>query len=304
MPLLALLHPAQQIGWTNWTVHPSTVVGLGALGALYLWRARVLEREERAETRGDSAEALVALATRIAEPSRRAPSGLQRFAFFTGLFVMFASLNGPLHDLSDYYLFAAHMVQHLLLALVVAPLLVGGLTGAMLRPLIRRPAVLGLARWATRAPMAFVLFNVTMAAWHVPEVYGTAMAYHPVHIAQHLTMLATAVLMWWPILSPLPELPRLAYPGQMLYCFLMTLPMSIVAIYITMADHVLYTAYASAPRVWALSPQTDQYIGGLIMWIPGGLFFYGVMTFVFFKWAQRQEDTTASAQVDWRPAGA
>ena len=302
MPLLALLHPAQQIGWTNWTVHPSTVVGLGALGALYLWRARVLEREERAETRGDSAEALVALATRIAEPSRRAPSGLQRFAFFAGLFVMFASLNGPLHDLSDYYLFAAHMVQHLLLALVVAPLLVGGLTGAMLRPLVRRPRVLGVARWATRAPMAFVLFNVTMAAWHVPEVYGTAMAYHPVHIAQHLTMLATAVLMWWPILSPLPELPRLAYPGQMLYCFLMTLPMSIVAIYITMADHVLYTAYASAPRVWALSPQTDQYIGGLIMWIPGGLFFYGVMTFVFFKWAQRQEDTTASAQVDWRPA--
>ena len=304
MPLLALLHPAQQIGWTNWTVHPSTVVGLGALGALYLWRARVLEREERDETRGDSAEALVALATRIAEPSRRAPSGLQRFAFFAGLFIMFASLNGPLHDLSDYYLFAAHMVQHLLLALVVAPLLVGGLTGAMLRPLIRPPAVLGVARWATRAPMAFVLFNVTMAAWHVPEVYGTAMAYHPVHIAQHLTMLATAVLMWWPILSPLPELPRLAYPGQMLYCFLMTLPMSIVAIYITMADHVLYTAYASAPRVWALSPQTDQYIGGLIMWIPGGLFFYGVMTFVFFKWAQRQEDTTASAQVDWHPAGA
>jgi putative membrane protein len=304
MPLLALLHPAQQIGWTNWTVHLSTVIGLAALGALYLWRARALEVEERRETRGDSAEALAALVSRIAEPSRRAPSGLQRFAFFSGLFVIFASLNGPLHDLSDYYLFSAHMVQHLLLALIVPPLLLGGLTGAMLRPLLRHRAVFAAARWATGARVAFVLFNVAMAVWHVPEVYGTAMAYHPVHIVQHLTFMATAVLMWWPLLSPLPELPRLAYPGQMLYCFLMSLPMSVIAIYITMADRVLYTAYASAPRVWGISPQNDQYLGGLIMWIPGGLFFYIVMTFVFFKWAQRQEDTTASAQVDWRPAGA
>jgi putative membrane protein len=302
--LLALLHPAQQIGWTNWTVHPSTVVGIAALGGLYFWRARQVARDERRDTRGDSAEALSALIDRIAYPSRRAPSGLQRFAFVAGLVVMFASLNGPLHDLSDYYLFSGHMVQHLLLALIVPPLLVGGLTGEMLRPVLRRPALRAALLWATRARTAFVLFNVTMAVWHVPEVYGTAMAYHPVHIAQHLMFMTTAVLMWWPLLSPLPELPRLAYPGQMLYCFLMSLPMSVIAIYITLADRVLYPAYASAPRVWGISPQMDQYLGGLIMWIPGGLFFYVVMTFVFFKWAQRQEDTTASAQVDWRPAGA
>ena len=306
MPLfaLALLHPAQQIGWTNWTVHPSTVIGLAALGAAYLWRARVVEREERRETSGASPAAFDALVARIAAPSRRAPTGLQRFAFFAGLFIMFASLNGPIHDLSDYYLFSAHMVQHLLLALIVPPLLLGGLTGEMLRPLLRRRPVAAVARWATGARIAFVLFNVTMAVWHIPEIYGTAMAYHPVHIAQHLTFLAAAVLMWWPLLSPLPDLPRLAYPGQMLYCFLMSLPMSIIAIYITLADRVLYTAYASAPRVWGISPQYDQYLGGLIMWIPGGLFFYVVMSFVFFKWAQRQEDTTASAQVDWRPSRA
>ena len=271
MAVLALLHPAQQIGWTAWTVHPSTVIGIAALGALYLWRAKQVERAER-----------------------QAPSGLQKLAFFAGLFVIFATLNGPVHDLSDYYLFSAHMVQHLLLTLVVPPLLVGGTTGEMLRPALRVPAVARSARWATRAPIAFAIFNVVIAVWHVPEVYGAAMAYHPVHIAQHLTMLVAATLMWWPLLSPLPELPRLAYPGQMLYCFLMSLPMSIIAIYITMADHVLYTAYSSAPRVWGISPQTDQYLGGLIMWIPGGLFFYGVMTFVFFKWAARQEDSTAS----------
>jgi cytochrome c oxidase assembly factor CtaG len=90
----------------------------------------------------------------------------------------------------------------------------------------------------------------------------------------------------------------------MLYCFLMVIPMSIVSIYIAMADRVLYPAYASAPRLWGLSPLTDQHVGGLIMWVPGGIFFYIVMTFVFFKWAARQEDSTAAAQVDWRPSPA
>ena len=62
-------------------------------------------------------------------------------------------------------------------------------------------------------------------------------------------------------------------------------------------NDVLYPAYAAAPRVWGISPLDDQMIGGLIMWIPGGLFFYGVMTVIFFKWAARDEDTVAASQV-------
>jgi putative membrane protein len=115
--------------------------------------------------------------------------------------------------------------------------------------------------------------------------------------------MVAAVLMWWPLLSPLPELPRVAYPAQMLYSFLLMIPMSIVAIYITMADSSLYPAYAAAPRMWGLSPMEDQLIGGLIMWVPGSLFFIGVMSVVFFKWEQRGTDDTAGAQVDWNPAG-
>ena len=77
----------------------------------------------------------------------------------------------------------------------------------------------------------------------------------------------------------------------------MSIPMSVVAIYVAMADHVLYPAYAAAPRIWGISPLDDQMIGGLIMWIPGGLFFYGVMTVIFFKWAARDEDSVAASQV-------
>lgn len=265
-----LIHPLSGTSIAPFSVHPSTVVGIVGLAALYTWRVR---REGRS------------------------PTMTQRTAFGAALVSMFLSLNGPLHDLSDVYLFSAHMVQHLVLTFVVPLLLIIGTPGWMLRPALRVPAIDAVARWLTRPTTCFVLFNVTIAAWHLPPLYNLSMANHDVHIVEHLMFMITAVLMWWPLLSPLPELPRLSYPAQMLYCFLMSIPMSVVAIYIAMADHVLYPAYAAAPRIWGISPLDDQMIGGLIMWIPGGLFFYGVMTVIFFKWAARDADTVAAAQV-------
>jgi len=193
------------------------------------------------------------------------------------------------------------MVQHLVLTLVFPPLFLLGIPGGMLRPVLLAPRIAPIARRLTSGRGAFLIFNVTLAAWHLPPLYNLAVAYHPVHIVQHLMFLVASVVMWWPLLSRLPEIPRLAYPGQMLYSFLMVIPMSIVSIYITMADSILYPAYAAAPRLWGISPMLDQQLGGLIMWIPGGLFFYGVMTVVFFKWAGRGVDDTAGAQVDWKP---
>jgi len=266
---LLLLHPLTTLGVSGFSIHWSTVIGILALAGLYGWRARV----QSVGTTG------------------------QKALFATGLLTLFFALNGPLHDLSDEYLFSAHMVQHLVLVFGVAPLLVAGTPGAMLRPALAWPGVRPVARWLTRPAICYVLFNVIFAAWHLPPLYNLAMAVHPVHIVEHLMFLVTAVLMWWPLLSPLPELPRLSYPGQMLYCFLMSIPMSIVAAYVSLADHVLYPAYAVAPRVWGLSPIDDQQLGGLIMWIPGAYFLIGVMTVVFFKWVSNGEDTRNAAQV-------
>jgi putative membrane protein len=277
MLLLALLHPIVSLNWWRWSIHPSTALGIAALGALYLWAAHHF---------------------------RQQPTLTQKAYFFAGLLVMFASLNGPIHDLSDYYLFSAHMVQHLLLTLAMPPLLLAGVPGWMLRPLLTRRRVAPIARFFTRAPIAFVTFNVVMAGWHLPPLYNAAMANHDIHILEHLMFMASAALMWWPLLSQLPEFPRLAYPGQMLYSFLMSIPMSIVAVYIAMSDHVLYPAYAAAPRVLPISPLEDQLLGALIMWIPGGIIFMIIMTVVFFKWNARGEDSTAGAQVDWKPSTA
>ena len=93
--------------------------------------------------------------------------------------------------------------------------------------------------------------------------------------SQHLMFMAAAVLMWWPLLSPLPELPRLAYPGQMLYCFLMSIPMSIVAVYIAIrGPRALSRPTPAPPRIWGISPMEDQLIGGADHVDPGGLFFF------------------------------
>ena len=272
-----LLHAAARISLTEFTVHWSTVVGLAGLGALYQWRAR------------------------HAPPGvTHSPSTGQRSAFFTALALIFLSLNGWIHDLSDYYLFSAHMVQHLVLTLVAPPLLIMGTPGWMLRPALAWRGVGAFARAITSAPRAFIIFNVVLAAWHLPLMYGLAMAHHPVHIVQHLCFMAGATLMWWPVLSPLPELPRLSYPAQMLYLFLLTIPMSIVAVCIVYARSLLYPAYAAAPRIWGITPMQDQMIGALIMWIPGGLFFFVIISVVFFRWQQEGgEDSTASAQVGW-----
>ena len=279
VPALAvLLHTNGVWDWDEFSVHPSTVIGLAALGALYAWRARVERR-------------------------RGAPAvpRTKQAQFVAALVVMFFALNGWLHDLSDSYLFSAHMVQHLVLALVVSPLLIMGTPGWMLRPALASPVVARVARAITRPIAAFAIFNVVLAAWHLPVLYNAAMANHDIHILQHLMFLVASVLMWWPVLSPMPELPLLSFPLQMLYLFLMSIPMQIISIYVTYADQILYPAYAAAPRVWALSPMEDQLVGGLIMWIPGGLYFFAVISVIFFKWQNHGAlDSAESAQVGVR----
>lgn len=296
---MLLLHPAANLSWTGFTVHLSTVVGLMVLGSAYLWRAR------RGPSRLDLTEAPSReLLAADRSPVAATPTAGQRASFFVALAIIFFTLNGPLHDLGDSYLFSAHMVQHLVLTLIVPPMMILGTPGWMLRPLIRNGTVFRIAKSLTSVVACFLIFNVTLAVWHLPPLYNLASAYYPLQIVQHLTLLAAAVFMWWPLTSQLPELPRASYPAQIMYSFLLTVPMGIIAVFIAMANDLLYPTYAIAPRVLNMSPMQDQQYGGLIMWIPGALFFYGVMSVVFFKWQKRDADAddAASAQVGAAPA--
>lgn len=297
---MSLLHPVARLSLSEFSVHPSTAIGIALFAAAYIWRAK--QGPSAADrvpvtVQGDTPKA-GQLDMAAAQPG---PTPAQRLSYFSSLALLFLTLNGPLHDLSDFYLFSGHMVQHLILTLVVPPLMILGTPGWMLRPALRHAPLFGAVRKLTSVTWCFAIFNVVLAFWHLPPLYNVALANHGIHILQHLMFIAASVLMWWPLMSPLPELPRAAYPAQMLYCFLMVIPMSIISIYIAMADTLLYPAYAAAPRILGITPMQDQQYGGLIMWIPGGAFFYAVMTVVFFKWSNRGEDTEESAQVGWVP---
>ena len=242
------------------SLHPSVLLGVAALGALYAWALRKGPR---------------------VEPWRPV-------AFGGGLAVILVSLNGPIHDLSDRYLFWVHMGQHLLLTMVLPPLLILGLPGWLVERAVGRPGVRAVARVLTHPVFAGVVFSATLLVWHTESAYDLMMRNHDVHVVTHLMFMATAVLLWWPVLSPAPSLPRLSPGMGMLYLFLVQLPMQLLGAIITFADHPLYPWYTAAPRTWGLSPLDDQKLGGLLMWIPGNLWIWGAMSLLFFAWARQE----------------
>src|SRR5437764_14188347 len=196
--------------WLRGEIHVDVVVGVVLLTGAYTW-ATVASRRP----------------TRLGAP----------LAFFGGCAAMLAALNGPLHDLSDYYLFSAHMVQHLVLTLVVAPLLLAGTPGWMLdrliEPLRRWRLRRTVVRALTRPVPALALYAVALVAWHLPGPYNAALETHAWHVVEHLVLLATAVLAWWPVASAATLAPGLPYGAQILYLFAFGIPMTVVASMIT-----------------------------------------------------------------------
>src|SRR5438105_8406341 len=205
------------------------------------------------------------LRRRFVWPELVKPDRGRALLFTLGVFVVFLAEGTPLHELSEQYLFSAHMTQHLLLTTVAVPLLMLGTPAWLARPLLDHPLLAWLLRWGTRPVVALVLFNGTLAFWHLPQMYDWTLWNHNAHILEHVTFVLTAVCMWWPVLSPLPELPRLSYPLQILYLFVQSLVPAVIAAIITFSDRVMYPTYGAAPRITSLSPVADQQIAGLIM---------------------------------------
>jgi putative membrane protein len=103
--------------------------------------------------------------------------------------------------------------------------------------------------------------------------------------------------MWWPVLSPVPELPRASYLTQLLYLFVLGLPMSLAGAMITLAERALYPFYSAAPRVWSLTPLADQQLGGLLMWVVGTIYLWITATVVWFRWSAREDSGDAERAV-------
>ncbi len=280
-PALALLLHGGSFSWTHFSVHPSTVLGTALFTGLYFWA--VGPARERWQLAPEPA------------PTWR------RLSFLSGSVLLLLTLNGPLHDLSDGYLFSAHMVQHLILTLLIPPLWLMGLPEWLVRAAIRRPGVYALARTLTHPGLTFVVYNAVFIGWHVPVVYEAALEHHGLHILQHIMFIASAVMLWWPAVDPSPELSRMGPPMRLFYLFAVGIPMSVVAALITLSSDVLYPWYAVQPRVLGLSPLDDQQLGGLIMWVPGGLSWWVAISIIYLRWAQREERDEELARRPLKP---
>jgi putative membrane protein len=255
--------------WSDWNFQPSVVVGLFLLLVGYVWITGPANR-------------------------RRAGGPLpvtagQKTAFIGGLAVLFVALGPPLDDWSDHYLLSAHMVQHLLLMLAAPPLLLAGTPCWLVEPLTRNRLTDRLGYWLTRAPVAFVIANAVLIAWHMPALYDAALRHELIHVVEHGLFFTTALLAWWPTLGPLPAWPRLPPLAQCLYLFLWTSPGGIVGAVVTLAEPGLYAPYDAAPRVFGIDLATDQQIAGLMMWIATSTLYLILITVTFFRYAGQEE---------------
>ena len=253
--------------FASWRVDPSVWAGVLLAGGLYAGYGASLRR------------GIV---------TARLPAAGQMASFGLGLLVLLLALESPLDALADQTYFFVHMLQHLLLVLVVPVLVLAGIPGWLLRPVLTRRAIAPVVRLLTRPLMATALFNTVFAVAHLPSIFDVISANETLHVGEHLLFIATGLLLWWPVLGSLEEFPRLSYPLQMGYLFLQTLPCSVVAALITLSSSSLYRQYAVL-RGGSMTPLADQQIGGLLMWIGGSLYFFLAMAVVFFLWAGQDE---------------
>lgn len=213
---------------------------------------------------------------------KRRPSPLRMIAFAAALLCLFLALIWPLEALSGQS-FAAHMLQHMLLLSVAAPLLVAArplpvilaaLPGRARRLLIRGFARHSFGVWSliTRPGIAFALHALIIWAWHAPAAFQWALRNDTVHFMEHLCFLLSAHLFWWSMLHRGgSSLQR--YGANTLWVLSTLIHTGFLGAVLTFARYPLYTYYAEQAQtvglLWGLSPLEDQQLGGTLMWVLG-----------------------------------
>ena len=218
--------------------------------------------------------------------------------FFCGVFFLFLSLSSPLDALSDDYLFSAHMLQHLVLLLVVPPLLLLGLPASTVESALRFSFIRKVEVMFNRPWLAWWLANLILWVWHIPVLYDKAVANEGVHIVEHLSFLISSTIFWWPLLTPVKSL-CLPLADGLIFLFLAALSNMALGILLTFADTVLYRSYVETDDPWKilsfirndlhLSVLQDQVLGGVLMWVFGGLVFLAITLVHLVKYFDLQE---------------
>jgi cytochrome c oxidase assembly factor CtaG len=235
-----------------WDFEPTVIFGSAALFFAYLWVVRFRMNRKTA-------------------------------LFGSGVLLMLLTLIGPLDFLGDDYLFSAHMMEHILLYLAVPPLLLLGLPPAPVRSLLSIEVAAKAERLLRRPTIAWLVAVGTMWLWHLPVLYNAALNHEGIHTVEHLSILLTGTIFFWPIFTPLQS-HRLSPVIAAVYIFSAMSANMILGILLTYSPPGYYTAYMRSSddtgllrfirTVWKLDPQSDLNLGGMFMWIIGGLLYF------------------------------
>jgi putative membrane protein len=261
----------------DWRLDPVAITGLLMAATAYLWAVRRVNREH---------------------PANRQPA-YRSWLFCAGLAAIGVALLSPI-EAYERALFSVHMVQHMLLELVAAPLLLAGapITVALRvsTPSVRRRLLSILQSRVVHAlsfpVVAWVLFAAVNWGWHFSVLYDQALENQALHYLQHATFLGAALLFWWPAIGADPSPWRLPHAARILYLFLAMPQNSFLGVALMSASSVLYPHYVTNTRDWGLTPLDDQALGGVIMWVVGDVFFLVGMMMVVWLWMRHEDRRT------------
>jgi len=214
--------------------------------------------------------------------------------FGGGILALILALISPI-DAVGSALFAVHMLQHLLLMAVAAPLLILGtppllsywiLPRAWRRPVAQwwqqRTQLRRLLHWTLQPLVAWSLYGSTLWIWHAPILYEAALRNEALHILEHATFLGVSLLFWWIIIYR--HQSRVRVEMALLLLFTTALHSGLLGALITFASRPLYTHYISTAPRWGLTALTDQQLAGTLMWIPVGFLYLGTIVLLMGQW--------------------
>ncbi len=204
--------------------------------------------------------------------------------FAAGLAVIPVALFSPIGHISEE-LVIAHMAEHLLIADVAALLLVLGLTGPVLQPVLSIPA-LGRLRFLALPYVAFPLWAVNLFVWHIPALYQDAYGAAPVHALEHTAFLFFGVMMWIPLLGPLPMPAWFGNGWRLGYALGVRFTGAVLGNILMWSGTVFYPIYAEGERYWGISPLADQSTAGAMMMVEGTFVALGTFAYLFFRTAR------------------
>jgi cytochrome c oxidase assembly factor CtaG len=230
--------------------------------------------------------------------------------FVAGVLIMWFALESPLDELGDTYLFSAHMAQHMLLILVVPPLLLMGMPRRLVVRILDWPPADRIEQILSRPAVAWLLGIGSLWIWHVPVLYNATLHSEQIHILEHMDFLVTATILWWPVLSPVME-RRLSPLGTIAYLFAAQVASMVLGIILTFIPPGLYDylhpvdtlgVLSLIRQTWGLTPEVDQQIGGLLMWVPSGLVFLAGILGALGRWYREPEEDVYPRQDSAKPS--